>query len=203
MKYLLASAALAAVALATPVPDAVATAPASFKIARVVYGGSGCPQGSINVDFTDSRLLPIYFGKDFTATAGTGVDAVESRKNCQINLDLQFSPGFQYTVLSADYSGWADLDSGVKGVVRANYYFSGDVTSATTTMGISGPFTGRYTKHDDISVAVWSPCGSEAMLNVNADVSLTPLGGPGSGTLVALKESARFTQSLYIKWRQC
>jgi hypothetical protein len=69
-------------------------------------------------------------------------------------------------------------------------------------MVIPGPFSGKYTKHDDVEVSVWSPCGSEAFLNVNAEVALTPLGA-GSGTLVATKESAKFTHSVYIKWRQC
>lgn len=29
------------------------------------------------------------------------------------------------------------------------------------------------------------------------------MGGAGSGTLIATKESARFSHSVYIKWRQC
>jgi hypothetical protein len=131
MRYLTTSFALASIAFASPIPDAGSTAPSSFKIAKVAYGGSGCPQGSINVDFTDSRVLPIYFGNDFTASVGPNGDPANSRKNCQINLDLQFSPGFQYTVLSADYSGYADIDAGVKGIVRANYYFSGQQNSVS------------------------------------------------------------------------
>ena len=67
----------------------------------------------------------VGFGSDFTASVGPNVDADQSRKNCQLNIDLQFSPGYQYAVYSADYAGWGNLDSGVKGVVKANYYFSG------------------------------------------------------------------------------
>ena len=60
MKYTFTALALAALSLASPVPDAApATAPSSFKIAGVVSGGSGCPQGSIDIDYTDSRILPI------------------------------------------------------------------------------------------------------------------------------------------------
>jgi hypothetical protein len=65
------------------------------------------------------------FGSDFTASVGTNVPADQSRKNCQLNIDLQFSPGYQYTVYSADYSGWGDIDSGAKGLFKATYYFSG------------------------------------------------------------------------------
>lgn len=72
-----------------------------------------------------------------------------------------------------------------------------------TGMTINGPFTGKYTKHDDVAVSVWSPCGGEGMLNVNADVVLSPTGTSATGTVVAIKESARFTHQLYIKWKQC
>jgi len=40
-------------------------------------------------------------------------------------MKLQYSPGYQYAVYSADYVGYGDLDAGVKGTVKANYYFSG------------------------------------------------------------------------------
>ncbi|KAF2787227.1 hypothetical protein K505DRAFT_130594 [Melanomma pulvis-pyrius CBS 109.77] len=204
MKYTFTALALAALSLASPVPDAApATAPPSFKIAGVISGGSGCPQGSIDIDYTDSRILPIYFSKDFTASVGPSVAADQSRKNCQINIDLQYTPGYQYAVYSADYVGYGDLDAGVKGIVRANYYFSGYTNQVSSSLAIQGPFTGRYTKHDDVALSIWSPCGSEAALNVNSEVSLTPMGGAGSGTLIATKESARFSHSVYIKWRQC
>ncbi|KAF2017781.1 hypothetical protein BU24DRAFT_432390 [Aaosphaeria arxii CBS 175.79] len=203
MKYTLSSIVLAAVALASPVPEAVAVAPGSFRINNVVSGGSGCPQGSIDIDWTNSQILPIYFSKEFTASVGPYVQPDQSRKNCQINIDLRFSSGYQYAVYSADYAGWGDLDAGVKGLVKATYYFSGEQSQISTSSTIQGPFSGRYTKHDEIPLSVWSPCGNQALLNVNAEVALTPLGGSASGTLAATKESSRFTHSLYIKWRQC
>jgi len=117
---------LASMALASPVPEpAAAAAPPAFKIKNVVSGGSGCPQGSIDINFSDSAILPIYFSRDFTATVGPYTAADQSRKNCQINLQLQYSPGWSYAVYSADYAGWADLDAGVKGIVKSTYYFSG------------------------------------------------------------------------------
>jgi hypothetical protein len=58
MKYLFPALALAATSLATPVP-AASEAPSSFKITSVVSGGSGCPQGSIDIDWADNRILPI------------------------------------------------------------------------------------------------------------------------------------------------
>lgn len=145
MKYTFTALALAALALASPVPEAAA--PAAFKITNIVSGGSGCPQGSIEVDWTDNRVLPICmrrpipspfkdyyiiltnssdFGKEFTARVGSGISIEESRKFCQLNIALKFNPGYQFAIYSTDVSGWADLDAGVKGQISSNYYFSGE-----------------------------------------------------------------------------
>lgn len=59
MKYTLATLALAAASLASPVPATSYDAPSSFKIVNVVSGGSGCPQGSIDVNWTDNKIFPI------------------------------------------------------------------------------------------------------------------------------------------------
>ena len=55
MKYTLTALILAAVAIAAPTGQA----PDSFKITNVVSNGSGCPQGSIDIDWTDQEILPI------------------------------------------------------------------------------------------------------------------------------------------------
>jgi hypothetical protein len=65
------------------------------------------------------------FNRQFTAKVGSKTDVVESRKNCQLNLKLEYESGFSFSVYQADYSGWADLDDGVTGNVKATYYFSG------------------------------------------------------------------------------
>jgi hypothetical protein len=46
-------------ALSSPLTPNAAAAPPSFKINKVVSGGSGCPQGSIDVDWTNNGILPI------------------------------------------------------------------------------------------------------------------------------------------------
>lgn len=69
--------------------------------------------------------------------------ADESRKNCQINLDISYSAGYSYSVYSADYSGYADIDSGVQGTVAANYYFSGEQDQVGSSFHVSSstPFS--------------------------------------------------------------
>ncbi|EMD59563.1 hypothetical protein GGP41_004399 [Bipolaris sorokiniana] len=199
MKCTLATLVLAAVAAAAPTYQA----PDSFKIKSVVSGGSGCPQGSIDIDWTEQGILPIYFNKQFTARVGSGKGPEESRKNCQINLGLEFSPGFSFAVFRADYSGWGELDTGVTGVVKSTYYFSGEQDQTSSALVINGPFNGKYYKQDNVPAAVWSPCGKDAMFNINSEVALTPFATPANGVLAATKESGRFTSNLYFQWKKC
>lgn len=55
MKFILPFLVLAATSIAAPQN----AAPPSFRIKNVISGGSGCPQGSIDVSWTDSKVLPI------------------------------------------------------------------------------------------------------------------------------------------------
>ncbi|KAF2033049.1 hypothetical protein EK21DRAFT_98605 [Setomelanomma holmii] len=205
MKYAFSTLALAAASLASPISEVVSrdVAPTSFKITDVVYGGSGCPQGSIDVKWTDSKILPIYFSKDFTAKVGSKVDVVDSRKNCQINIKLDFDPGFSFAIYSADYTGWADLDTGVTGTIQSTYYFSGQTDQSSAATSIDGPFHGKYYKQDNVPIAQWSPCGGDALLNVNSEVALTPLATPANGILAATREGGRFLNNFYFAWKKC
>ena len=60
------------------------------------------------------------------AAVGSKAAITDSRKNCQLNLQLEYSAGYSFAVYSADYTGFADLDAGVTGTVKSNYYFSGE-----------------------------------------------------------------------------
>ncbi|KAJ4366411.1 hypothetical protein N0V83_008047 [Neocucurbitaria cava] len=203
MKYTFTALALAALSLASPVPDTT-SAPLTFKITSVASGGSGCPQGSIDINWTDNRILPIVFNKDFTAKVGSKTDVVESRKNCQINLGLEFTPGYSFAIFSADYAGWGDLDNGVTGIVKSTYYFSGEQDQSSTTLELDGPWHGQYYKSDKVALSYWSPCGpGDAMLNVNSEVALTPFSSALNGMLAAGREGARFSSNLNIQWRKC
>ena len=70
-------------------------------------------------------------------------------------------------------------------------------------MELSGPFSGKYVKKDDVETGVWSPCGQSALFNVNAEVRLTQTNSYATGQLAVNKETGRFTNQLYIRWRQC
>lgn len=164
MKSFLLNLVLASAAAA--LPQTTSTPPPSFNITEVVAGGTGCPQGSIDVKWTDDAILPICessthsfdntripsyfgttdaylvlippdFGKEFTATVGPKVDVADARKFCQLNLQLEYSAGFSFAVYSAVFAGFANLDGGVTGTVGSRYYFSGDAEQVRPFMSFS------------------------------------------------------------------
>lgn len=69
MKFVLSVAAI--IAVASALPQSLSTPPPSFKITSVVSGGTGCPQGSVDVDWTDEKVLPICKAlKNFSSSTG-------------------------------------------------------------------------------------------------------------------------------------
>jgi hypothetical protein len=108
--------------------------------------------------------------------------------------------------VSADYTGFADLDTGVTAVVKSTYYFSGDQDQATSALSIAGPFAGRYYKQDSgLGVPVWSPCGEgkEVGVNVKTEVALTPFATQADGVVGVVREEVGVVEKLYVQWRKC
>jgi hypothetical protein len=111
--------------------------PGTVTIQNVGYGGTGCPQGSVSTIFSpDLTTLTMIFDS-YVASLGPGIAVTESRKNCQLNLDVRYPAGFQYSIFSADYRGYAKLDADVTGVQKSIYYFSGQSEQASYLTSIS------------------------------------------------------------------
>ncbi|KAF2737645.1 hypothetical protein EJ04DRAFT_591198 [Polyplosphaeria fusca] len=209
MKWLLALVPFVA-AGTIPLDNNVAAAPpaGSVLIKGVTYGGTGCPQGTVSSQFTDDRSTMTIIFDAYIASIGPGVAVTEQRKNCQLNVHLTYPGGFQYSVLSADYRGYANIQKGVTGTLKSTYYFSGQTDQTSTEYTFTGPVTGDYLKHDqaDSTSIVWSPCGAEGLLNINSQVRLQASGSgtsSASGILTTDSTDLKFTQVVYVQWQAC
>jgi hypothetical protein len=109
---------------ATPTPAAEPN-PDDIYISSFTYAGSGCPAGSVANATDDSMQVLTLLFDDYIASIGPGTAVADHRKNCQINLKIHYPNGWQYSLYSVDYRGYADLDQGVTGEQVATYYFSG------------------------------------------------------------------------------
>ncbi|KAF3089138.1 hypothetical protein TWF102_004367 [Orbilia oligospora] len=203
-----------ATVIATSLLALVAAAPASIKadgpdpktvwVQGITTGGTGCPAGTVSQQISNDRSTFTLIFDQYVASIGPGVPVTENRKNCQLNVHLRYPGGWQYSIFSATYRGYAQLEGGQAGTQKSTYYFSGDSHQTSTQTDFRGPYNGDYkfTDNVDQTTNVWSPCGKEGMLNINSQVRLTG-NNKVFGQLTTDSVDGKFTQILGLSWRRC
>lgn len=171
-------------------------------IRSISYGGTGCPQGSVGeLLAADKKSFTLLFD-EYIAEIGRGIDRKESRKFCQVTLDLFVPQGYQYTIAKFDYRGFADLERGVTGTQTSTYYFDRN-REGTFSKSFYGPVTEEYKFSDNIGISslVWSKCGEKRLLNVKTQMNLRSRGAYGLMTTDSIDGSVK--QVFGIQWRRC
>ncbi|OAX82828.1 hypothetical protein ACJ72_02820 [Emergomyces africanus] len=190
-----------------PLPPAPADGPDPDKvyIVGVTHGGTGCPSGTVSHVLSDDRSVMTLIFDKYVAAIGPDLPISDSRKNCQLNINLRYPGGFQYSIFSADYRGYAKLDRGVTGLQKSTYYFSGETKQASTTTRWVGPMDKDYLLHDetDHATTVWSPCGTNGALNVNSQIRLSSSDRNARGVLTTDSIDASFRQIVHVRWQRC
>ncbi|KAM5443274.1 hypothetical protein MferCBS31731_001595 [Microsporum ferrugineum] len=179
--------------------------PDKVHIVGVTYGGTGCPDGTVSHILSDDRQVMTLIFDQYVAQIGPGVNTKENRKNCHLNINLRYPGGFQFSVFSADYRGYANLDKGVTGVQKSIYYFSGQTEQTSTSTTWNGPLDKDYILHDEANQTstVWSPCGANGALNINSQVRLTATDRNARGILTNDSVDTSFKQIVHVRWQQC
>lgn len=120
---------LVALAASSPLPqdpkDPNKPSGHEVEIQAVTYGGTGCPDKTVQGLMSDDRTTITLSFDTYTVQSGPNVAATERRKFCQLQLKLKYPSGFQYSIFGADYRGYASLEKGVTGTAQSTYYFSG------------------------------------------------------------------------------
>jgi hypothetical protein len=183
-----------------PPPDKIV-----IKVATV--NGSGCPAGTAAVAVSEDNTAFTVTYSDYLAQAGGGSDPTAFRKNCQLNLIVHVPQGFTYAIASADYRGFAALQSGASGTQRASYYFQGSSNTASKTHPFSGPYNDNWQATDttDWAQLVWAPCGVQRNFNINTELRVN------AGTSSADKVSFMTMDSTdgdistvyHMAWKEC
>ncbi|KAH8655280.1 hypothetical protein BX600DRAFT_515112 [Xylariales sp. PMI_506] len=189
----------------SPPQNTGSPAPSGVQIEGISYAGSGCNAGSVAGALSDDASTITLLYDSFVAQTGQGIQPSEARKNCQLNVQLRLPQGWQFSVFKADYRGYAYLQPGDTGVIKATYYFSGDSTQVSSAMTLNGAYDDNYLKEDTFGLesTVWSPCGEEGLLNINSEVRVTPANVNDSTLLTVDSTDLKFTEVHYLQWEQC
>ncbi|OXV12194.1 hypothetical protein Egran_00045 [Elaphomyces granulatus] len=200
--------AIIASVLAAPAARDAGPDPNKVNFETISYAGSGCPAGSVsNVASTDKTLLTSIFDQ-FIAAVGPDIPITGSRKNCQMTLKMHYPGGFQFSIFEVDYRGFAQLDKGVNGIQKSTYYFSGSQSEINLQTNFTGPQNKDYLDTNKLEQAslIWSPCGTEGLLNINAQVQVaanSSAAAGAAGQLTVDSSDAKVTQIYRIQWKKC
>ncbi|KAN0073205.1 protein of unknown function (DUF4360) domain containing protein [Elaphomyces granulatus] len=200
--------AIIASASAAPTERDVGPDPSQVTFDTVSYAGTGCPAGSVsNIASADRTVLTSIFDQ-FVAAVGPAIPVTSNRKNCQMSLRIHYPGGFQFSIFSADYRGFAQLDPGVEGLQKSTYYFSGEIPQDSLQTTFTGPLSQDYLLHDELlqTSLIWSPCGQEGLLNINSQVRLDKepsAKANAAGQLTVDSVDLKVRVIYGIQWRKC
>ena len=177
-------------------------APDWVRIRSLTYAGTGCPAGSVAQNISPDNLAFTLLFDNYVAEAGPGVPLSQGRKNCQINVDLEYPAGWTYTLISIDYRGYANLDPGARGTQKATYYFQGSAGQSSAQSTLYGPKNQDYNYRDVIGSPNWSYCRVFRALNINSQVRVDA-GGGARGLMTTDSVDGQVIATYGFTWRHC
>jgi hypothetical protein len=179
--------------------------PLDIYIQSMTYGGTGCPQGTVTPEMsTDRTSLTMEF-QNFLASTGAGVPITESRKNCQLNINMHVPQGWTFAITTFDYKGHVELARDQAAELKSTYYYEGEVQQVDSGRTFHGPASKNYNERDRVPLSnvVWSDCGTVKPLNINAQVRIfdNGVGTPASISAETLQTKVKHTFGL--RWKRC
>ncbi|AWN29697.1 DUF4360 domain-containing protein [Streptomyces libani] len=178
-----------------------------ITITVATVNGSGCRPGSAAVAIAPDNTAFTVTYSEYLAQAGSGSKPTDSRKNCQIALNVHVPQGFTYAIARADYRGYASLAPGAKGLETAGYYFQGQQQTARKSHSFTGPYDSNWQTSDetDIDALVYAPCGEERYFNINTEMRVDAKSAdPKTTSYMAMDSTDGSINTLYhFAWKEC
>jgi hypothetical protein len=173
MKFFIAATAFLGLAAATPTVEPLslesrADGPAFVRVKTVKANGSGCPTGSAEITLDEAtNSFTVSYSDFYTETPGRPKDR---RKNCKIDINMEFEEGWQFSVLDTSTRGFAEIPRGVTGTCQNDFSFSqnpGKVVSARKAL--RGKWDGPFNLDAPVNIISWSRCGDHTgILELNS-----------------------------------
>ncbi|KAJ3412623.1 hypothetical protein HDV05_000434 [Chytridiales sp. JEL 0842] len=160
-------AAVSAVA-AVVLPEGPNPAEVSIPSKDFFFSGSGCrPRTAL--------ATPVIENSTFNLTVNpyyAGIDYPDFQPNtvCQLKINITNPRGWQYTLDTVEYIGFASLDAKVKATLSSSYFFTDDVVVSDPRVDttIRGPLVRDYAIQGkfEASTARWTNCENSGALNL-------------------------------------
>ena len=168
-------------------------------------GGNGCPQGTVSASLSpDSSELSILFD-EFITEAGPAVGKRIDRKSCNISIPVSVPQGYSVSVIGVDYRGFVALPNRQTRATFSAEYFFANSRGPRFVKSFYGEQFGDYFLENDLLVTahVWSACGAQTNLRVNASMALT--NSSRFDDAMATVDSADISSGIIyqLQWKRC
>lgn len=185
-----------------------------LELVGVEYGGTGCPQNSVNVLLDPSGQSFTVLYDQFDSRVNRNY--LQDQKQCKVILKIRKPKFLGYRIESADFRGFVSLDAGVTATHDAKIQ-SGSVKGLqkiSTEFGRqswTGPLTTNFytstkkiikDKHQDLFDCL--PLGKrDSEIKIDSEIRLSHSGGDRYGQLTVDSLDGKLVQKYYIKWTRC
>ncbi|OAQ97203.1 hypothetical protein LLEC1_05546 [Akanthomyces lecanii] len=177
--------------------------PQHVKVVGISVLGTGCPKGTADVQVdTTGTLFEVTFSA-YEVETGPDTMPKDWRKNCKLTINMEFTPGYQFSIVDTDMYGYAEIPAKVNGQCVNTYSFTGGGSDHVDfKLPLNGPYSGNFDLHSNPGISSYSPCGgSTAILNMNTACAISPTNLPG---LIAVDHiSGVLTVKFHLDWRPC
>lgn len=181
----------------------IAFAADGIELGIPAYGGTGCPAGTASAVLSpDNKALTLIFD-EFVVEAG-GASRTLERKSCNVAIPVHIPQGFSVSVIAVDYRGYVSLPVQASARLTAEYFLAGSQGPRFDKMFIGKTDTDyKFSNKLDVNATVWSACGADTILRVNAAMLVKTNRYNDQAT--ATVDSADFkTGILYqLQWKRC
>ena len=183
--------------------------PINATLTTVSMQGTGCPTNTIGVQLSNDGAVIILSFDAFQMYYGPAYPPTQQSKNCILNLGLNYTPGYTFSVMDATYRGYADLDLNLNAAITSSYTTTdsqaGDAALQTRAT-VSGEFAGEYTQTVAVSngSVMSSTCGKNSYgLQVATRAALSSRSSTATGSLTGDPALSLGYHQLRLKWAVC
>jgi hypothetical protein len=168
-------------------------------LGRVSAGGPGCPKEGARAVLTGGgSSLRVSFDNFYAASAGARTGDL-SRTSCNLAIPMRVPPGKRFAVVAGQFHGSNALPAGAKSVLRVEHFFPGR-TGPVVEQTFAGPLRRGFVLDAPLS-PVWSRCGGDAILRINASLRVTGGSPPARSALKSGRDGAA---AIYrLQWANC
>jgi hypothetical protein len=175
-----------------------------FYINTINGRGTGCPTPLTYTVTPDGQTFTVYFA-DMRLQHPTG--PTFQKINCAVGLNLHLPSGMQFSVATINTRGYAHLPTGTYGQQRSTYSFAGGPVDIRAHNKLVGVYDDDYTFTDGyygVGSALTSPCGGDAILNIDTALILDTSGNPTADAYIDnTTVDGTFRMVFQLGWDHC